>query len=319
MRAVTGLAMMLVALAGGAAAQGAKDVAGAKDHPLVGRYQGAVITSYTSSDFDEQRLIQAPVDLRADGEKFTDGNSVKTEGKVFRIRYDAPKERSGLEILRNYEDSLKAKGFVIVYSCANETCFKGAGSAFRLATFSGDGAINYRYGDGARYLLAKADRSGGTVHAAVFVGESKTQPLVKVLVVEEKPMQGGQIAFIDASAMANAIGASGHVALYGIQFDYDKAELKPESAPTLAEIAKLMKASPALNVVVAGHTDNQGAFDYNVDLSRRRAASVVAALTKLGVAGQRLTPFGAGMAAPLASNDDEAGRAKNRRVEIVKR
>lgn len=298
----------------------AKDVAGSKDHPLVGRYLGSEITAYTVSDFDAQRFINAPVDFRADGEAFTEGNSYRVEGKVTRIRYEAPKDRSPLEILRNYEDSLKAKGFEVVHACADETCVRGASSPYRMATFAGDGQVNYRYGDGVRYLLAKAARPSGDVHAAIFVGASKTGPLVRVIVAEEKPMQGDRIAFVDASAMSRAIGSQGRVVLYGIQFDYDKAEIRPESRPTLDEIAKYLKAEPAISVVVTGHTDGKGAFDYNVDLSRRRAAAVVADLAgRYGIAPQRLTPFGAGMAAPIAANDDEAGRAKNRRVELVKR
>lgn len=298
----------------------AKDVAGAKDHPLVGRYVGSEISAYTVSDFDAQRFINAPVDFRSDGEAFTDGNSYQVEGKVTRIRYEAPKDRSTLEIMRNYEDSLKAKGFEVVHACADATCVRGASSPYRMATFAGDGQINYRYGDGVRYLLAKASRPSGDVHAAVFVAASKSGPLVRVIVAEEKPMQGDRIAFVDASAMSKAIGAQGRVVLYGIQFDYDKAEIRPESRPTLDEIAKFLKAEPGISVVVAGHTDGKGAFDYNVDLSRRRAAAVVADLAgRHGIAAGRLTPFGAGMAAPIASNDDEAGRAKNRRVELVKR
>jgi OmpA-OmpF porin, OOP family len=298
----------------------AKDIAGAKDHPLVGRYAGAQITQYKTADFDEQRLLNAPVDLKSDGEKFTDGNSIKARGRVSRIWYDAPKDRSSLEIMSNYEESLKSKGFETIFACANETCFKGEPSLYRFNFVGGDNQINYRYADGVRYLLAKAPRQTDDVYAAVIVGDSKSGPLVRVIAVELKPIQSGQIAFVDAGAMAQAIAANGHVALYGVQFDFDKADIKPESRPTLDEIGKFLTANPDVSVVVAGHTDAKGQFDYNVDLSRRRAAAVVAELVQRhGVAPQRLTPFGAGMASPIASNEDEAGRTKNRRVELVKR
>jgi len=95
--------------------------------------------------------------------------------------------------------------------------------------------------------------------------------------------------------------------------------VKPESQPTLAEIAKLMKSDTSLRLHVVGHTDNQGKPDYNLDLSRRRAASVVAQLTgAYGIAANRLDAFGCGVYAPVASNEAEAGRAKNRRVELVR-
>ena len=313
------LAFALPLLMLAATAAPAKDIAGSRDHPLVGRYTGSEISQYRSSDFDEVRLLNRALDLKRDGEKLTAENSIALEGKVVRIRYDAPKDRSSLEILKNYEESLKARGFEIVFTCGNETCLSGDNSFYRLSAVFDDGAVNYRYAKGARYVLAKLARPQGDVYAGVLVGDG-TAPIVKVTAVEIKPIESGRIAFIDAGAMEKSIAATGRVALYGIQFDTDKAEIKPESGPTLAEISKFMKASPSVSLIVTGHADNQGAFDYNVDLSRRRAAAVVAHLVRTGgIAQTRLTPFGAGMAAPVAANEDEAGRAKNRRVELVKR
>ncbi len=108
------------------------------------------------------------------------------------------------------------------------------------------------------------------------------------------------------------------MARYGIYFDTDKDVLKPESQPTIAEIVKLLKSDPALRIHVVGHTDNQGKTDYNLDLSRRRAASVVYALSSQGIAAGRLDSFGCGVYAPVASNETEEGRAKNRRVELTR-
>jgi OmpA-OmpF porin, OOP family len=70
---------------------------------------------------------------------------------------------------------------------------------------------------------------------------------------------------VDAAAMAKGLGDSGHIALYGIYFDTDKAVIKPESRPTLEQIAKLLAGQPQLNVFIVGHTDSQGTFDYNLD------------------------------------------------------
>ncbi len=114
--------------------------------------------------------------------------------------------------------------------------------------------------------------------------------------------------------------AEGHIALYEIFFETDKADVKPESARALGEIARLLSSRPQLKILVVGHTDNVGVLDYNRSLSERRGQSVVDALAKQhGVARDHLTAVGVGMAAPVASNDNEAGRAKNRRVELVKR
>ena len=119
--------------------------------------------------------------------------------------------------------------------------------------------------------------------------------------------------------MATALDTSGRVALYGIFFDTDRTDIKPESDAALAEIANMMKSNQDLNVLIVGHTDDVGNFDYNVDLSKRRAASVTRTLAdRYGIAIGRLRSFGAGMSAHTASNATEENRSKNRRVELVK-
>ncbi|HWB96686.1 MAG TPA: OmpA family protein, partial [Bryobacteraceae bacterium] len=118
--------------------------------------------------------------------------------------------------------------------------------------------------------------------------------------------------------MRQALRDSGKVALYGVYFDTDKDVVKAESQPTLQEIAKLLKSEPALKLHVVGHTDNQGKTDYNLDLSKRRAASVVHELTvKFGIPATRLDAFGCGVYSPAATNSTDDGREKNRRVELV--
>jgi outer membrane protein OmpA-like peptidoglycan-associated protein len=124
---------------------------------------------------------------------------------------------------------------------------------------------------------------------------------------------------VDAAAMKKGLKEEGRIALYGIYFDTAKADVKPESAPTLAEIAKLLKGDASLTAVyIVGHTDSQGGYDYNIDLSRRRAAAIAAELAaKHGIAAARLKTAGVGFLAPVASNATENGRALNRRTELV--
>ena len=121
-----------------------------------------------------------------------------------------------------------------------------------------------------------------------------------------------------AEEMAQAINTSGRVALYGLYFDTAKADVKPESKDTLDQIAKLLSSSPSLKLLVVGHTDNVGEFGANMDLSKRRADAVIAALAgQYKVDRKRLTPVGVSFASPVAPNTSDDGKAKNRRVELV--
>jgi outer membrane protein OmpA-like peptidoglycan-associated protein len=121
-----------------------------------------------------------------------------------------------------------------------------------------------------------------------------------------------------ADEMVASITASGRVALYGILFDSGRTEVKPESRPTMDEIAKLLTANKSLKLLVVGHTDSVGGFAANLELSRKRAEAVVAQLVSgYKVAPSRLQAFGVAYASPVAANTDEPGRARNRRVELV--
>jgi OOP family OmpA-OmpF porin len=318
---------LLAALGLALTAAWAADVAGSSDHPLVGRYEGSEIVAYKVTEFDEVTIIEAPFDYT----KIPGGEGFKTvEGKSFLIYYTLPQGRSTLEVMRNYEDALKAKGFSIVFTCATDkgTCFTSGQD--EGATYLGeavgdpnsipkmvDDYVQNWFGKG-RYLLGKLDRPEGAVYVALYLGEADRGNVAVVRVIETKEMETGKIQFVKASEMEQAIADTGKIALYGIQFDFDKDVVKPESKPTLDEIAKLLQAKPELKLKIVGHTDNKGTPEYNLDLSSRRAANVVAALTaSYGIAADRLTSEGAGLTQPIASNDTEEGRTKNRRVELV--
>ena len=143
--------------------------------------------------------------------------------------------------------------------------------------------------------------------------------LVLVDVVEAAPMEAGKVT-VDAEAMGRDLGSGGRAALYGLSFDSNSATLTAQSDPTLAEIARLLSNRPELKLYVVGHTDNVGDLAFNLDLSKRRAEAVVAALTsRYKVDPSRLQAQGVGPLSPLAPNDGEPGRALNRRVELVPR
>ena len=191
---------------------------------------------------------------------------------------------------------------------------------------NGHCALTSDIGD-QRYFAASVPQSAGDAYVTVQTYQliddlyckalnGRTIALVHVLEPEERERK---MVLVEAAAMEQSLASTGSIALYGILFDFDKAEIKPDSEPTLKEIAKLLTDDPELAVIVVGHTDNTGSFDYNLDLSSRRANAVRDALVSVyGIDGARLTAAGAGMMAPVASNDSEEGRAKNRRVVLVK-
>lgn len=213
-----------------------------------------------------------------------EGKIQTIEGEKVHIYYDCAAESySRLKVVRNAEAALRQAGYTIEFS----------------GMWDGDPAITAR--KGAQWVL-------------VTTGSDRYW----VTTVKAKEM--AQEMQATAEVMANDISATGHFAIYGIYFDTDKAEIKPESEPALAQMAKLLKNNPSLNVFIVGHTDNTGTFEHNMKLSMDRATSVVNALVgKHGIAATRLKPYGVASLAPVASNKTEDGKAKNRRVELVER
>jgi OmpA-OmpF porin, OOP family len=230
-------------------------------------------------------------DLQFDRYEFTIGDK-KTqivEGHSLLIYYDlndnvqAP---SPLQTVRNYTNAVKKIG----------------------------GQVVYEWNDPGPYATMKVVKNGMEVWATIAASYNGSY---NIQIIEKEAMKQDIVA--DASSMANSIKETGKVAIYGIYFDTGKATLKPESQPTLLEIAKLLKADPALKLFVVGHTDNTGTFDTNIKLSMDRAAAVISALvSQQSINALNLKACGDGPTAPVATNDTEEGKALNRRVELVK-
>jgi OmpA-OmpF porin, OOP family len=331
-------AIALTALGVTQASAQLKDVAGSKDHPTIKRYEGSVIIGHDFRKFGDVELLLGPVKDAGPG-KGTQLSPTKTqrvEGETTRILYVAPEGRAPLEVLRNYEQELQALGFQTLYRCSRLEC--GADRDGWLAEyylypltrrFTQAGQVSEYALSGAKdQQLLTAKRSGpkGDFYASVYVATNDFRPaketfgraVVLLDLIETVPMETRMVT-VAAAEMAKSIASTGHIALYGLYFDTDKADVKPESTDTLKEIAALLKGDPKLQLLVVGHTDNVGAYDYNLKLSERRAAAVVQALTtQHGIDAKRLRPAGVGMLAPVAANDTDDGRAKNRRVELVK-
>jgi OmpA-OmpF porin, OOP family len=211
----------------------------------------------------------------------------KIEGQLWDISYYPQatlKTRPGeLQILRNYENALKNLGGTLIWSDKSNETMK----------------LNK---DGKEFWIRVQTE---------FTGK------YSILIVERKGMAQDVVA--NADVFLDQLKKTGHAAVYGIYFDTGKSDLKPESQNAVAEIAKLLKRDTNLKLYVVGHTDNVGTLESNMKLSQARADAVVQELTHAqGIAASRLKSFGNGPYAPVASNDTEDGKAKNRRVELVK-
>lgn len=220
------------------------------------------------------------------GYKFRMKPPQDVEGKYTRISYylaDAQAHPGGLAIRRNYENAIRSAGGEVLYTDDNVS-------------------------------VMKASRNGMTVWAEVQAGKTYTGRYYYLHLVEVQPMQ----QVITADAISAALDQAGFIAL-DIHFATAKADILPESQPVVAEIAAMLRKRPDLKVGVEGHTDDTGTPESNMTLSKVRAESVAAALKAAGIEASRLMPAGFGQTKPVADNRTEEGRAKNRRVEIVKK
>lgn len=185
---------------------------------------------------------------------------------------------SEIQVFRNFETALKQAGMKIVYE-------------------DSPGTITANKGDTWYWL----QNSGSYYYQTLLTVKSMQQEVTA-----------------DASSIADELSKSGHIALYGIHFETAKATILPDSETVLAEVAKMLQQNRDVKVSIEGHTDNVGSAAANQTLSEKRAQAVVAWLSSHGIEGSRLQAKGWGASKPVDDNATEDGRAKNRRVELVK-
>jgi len=213
----------------------------------------------------------------------TPDNNTRVEGRTIHLSYaydEGTEEPSELKFLRNYQNALEKAGWTIVSKPDDHR------------------VVAKLVKDQKEVWVEVRPTNGGYYFDIVEKGEMKQE--------------------VSASDMLDELNASGHVALQ-INFDSGKATIKDDSKPIIAEMVKLLKDSPELIVEIQGHTDNTGDPAADQVLSEQRATAVKSALTAEGIAANRLTAKGYGLTKPIADNSTPEGRAKNRRVELVKK
>lgn len=303
------------------------DRSGCEDHPLITRYPGSVIDWCNFEEYQVYQIATGPMT----GYRRIDERQ-EVAGKVSRLYYRVNGDRTVTEVYRNYLQAAQEGGFRVLaqglHPTANVAKTVGGrtwlGTAYAANPLPASEGINLFHGTstsgGTGYFAAKLDRAEGAVYLTVMAYQHRQdEVLVQVDIIESADMEGGLVS-VDAAYMRDAISREGKVALYGLHFEHDKATLTPDSEPELQQIAQMLRETPTLKVYVVGHTDLSGSLSYNLDLSLRRATAVVEALVQThGIARSRLEAKGVGPLVPARSNRQDAGRARNRRVELVER
>jgi len=235
-------------------------------------------------------------DKEFDAWNFYNGKACDTvEGRKFFRAYilnEGAKQASDLQIARNYANAIKNMGGTII--------------------FDGEAADSCAENSGFRMVVGKVARGGDELWAEIVPWGDGANYYITVVVKEAMKQD------VTASSLFEALNRDGHVALY-INFDTGKATIRPDSQPVIDQVAEMLKTNPDLKLSVEGHTDSVGSPASNKTLSQDRAKAVVAALAAKGIGGERLTAVGWGQDKPLADNNTDEGRAKNRRVELVKK
>jgi outer membrane protein OmpA-like peptidoglycan-associated protein len=300
------------------------DVPHSKDNPIVSRFAGSTIVAYHEANYDEVALPMGPYQHSAFAK------TLAAAGKVTEIVYAAPAGKRPVEVFANFRDSLQSSGFKPLYTCtAGNSPTSCGGYNFAEASaqtlFSNDPAHRndmidelFSADDDVRYLLAELQRDGRKVDVGLLVSRNGDNPVgVLLRIVESGQMATNQVV-VDSAAMSKGLQSEGKIALYGLQFATDSATLRPDSDTTLKQMSDLLHQQPKLKVYIVGHTDNSGTLEHNIALSQQRAEAVAKALTaRFGIAPDRLVAKGLASFAPVASNHSDAGKARNRRVEMV--
>ena len=322
------ISVVLVLLSAPIVAQ--EDVPDSQDHPLITRYPGSHITWYATEKYFEYDLATGPIS----GYRYIEERQ-PVAGQVYRLFYEIPSTREEVslgEVYIDYKEAMEQAGMTLLTAGLIP---EGGGNKIGSSQWTGialagnrptnQGAVNKLFAGtstsgGTFSLVGRLVRPEGVTYVAIY-GERHSAELIDYLVdvIEVAGAETGQVS-LDPDYLADELSTRGSVSIYGIEFAYDSAELKPASGPVVEQIAAYLRQYPEVNLYVVGHTDMTGTLAYNRELSGRRATAVVEALvTRHGIASDRLIPDGLAYLAPKATNETEDGRGLNRRVELVLR
>jgi OOP family OmpA-OmpF porin len=255
-----------------------QDADGCKDSPMFPKRMPNYFISECISNYGE-------ADFHINGTEI-----IHKEGTTTMVRYDFNTESgqqkpSILQILKNYEAAVKNIGGTMVYRSS-----ESAMGTYKIVKNGADAA----------WIKIEA---GGNDNNDFYA--------LTIIQLEEMKQE------VTSTDILTALNNDGHIALY-INFETGKSDIKPESQNIVDQISEMLKANASLKISIEGHTDNVGTPASNQTLSENRAKSVMNALIAKGIDRSRLSAKGWGQTKPIADNNTNENKAKNRRVEIVK-
>ncbi len=290
-----------------------QDVKGSEDHPLISRFDGFYIGRYEAINFDKYALPLGP------GKGYQIENVKILEGKVIKISYNTDQEErpSLYELVKNYELALEKRSDAkLLFGCDEEVCGKGDPNSLVAIMAKDKVLLNQFMRSGTHAYRAYAfSFEKQQYYAAIYASEVKNGISYELHIIEADELETNKVTAAD---LKTSLENTGKQAFYGINFAFGKAEIEPSSAEELQVIATYIKENQNVACFLVGHTDAVGSYEQNLKLSTARAQAVLAALQKdYNVDTKYLQAVGVGPVSPVATNQTEEGRAKNRRVELV--
>lgn len=329
---VAAVAALVVSVSAAPPAQAQRAIEGATPHPMVPLPAGGYITRDEFTDFAEVTFPASPGDRRSGFDE-----ELSAEGAHRTLEYTVDGlELSLLRLYRGYVQHFESNGFEIVFSGIGDELSARDGFSFISAISGFLSRTPGTAADSNAYILLRSPDEGTVLAVSFFSRQNARRMMVHAVEIEDmapldlftpEAEEGAveapeappvELMQQDMAELETGLLADGRVVVNAILFEFDEAAILPESAQALATVAELMNERPNLSLLVVGHTDGVGSFDYNLRLSVERARAVVAWLSdRHQIDGSRLRPAGAGPMSPVTTNRSESGRAQNRRVELV--
>lgn len=302
-------------------AQETKDIVNATDNPLLSRYSNSFIVYHSNTKWENYILPTSKIKNKG-GEKDWD-KKLDLEGKVDRLQYTIDKENSASLIYANYLSALKKSNWEILFSGSGNNELGNESYEWQFYMFQEGLGLDDKFGskydfrgDDYAYISAKFEDNDTSYYAMIYIIEKDEFTMINQDIIT---VNIPNIGLVTAKLLTERIDKKGHLTLDGIFFETGSAKLTEKSAIALKNIAEYLNSNKTQKYFIVGHTDNVGNFELNMILSENRAKAVMNDLiSNYKIDVNQLKSYGVANLLPMVSNNTEKGKAKNRRVEIVK-